>query len=135
MDSPKYPFQTVAVLFARQDSVYKQLPGTDVWDIDRDARKWPGGAARMELVKTDPFFYDPQVAGWWVWGLCSWIGSGWCAQRRNGDQPEQIPHLGNAGMGINRSKSRTSATPEWGSTVNCHTLGMPVAASTVNARI
>lgn len=60
------------------------------------------GAARLELVKTDPFFYDPQVAGWWVWGLCSWIGSGWCAQRRNGDQPEQRPHLGNAGMGINR---------------------------------
>lgn len=35
---------TVAVLFARADSHYKALPGTDVWDIDRDARKWPGGA-------------------------------------------------------------------------------------------
>lgn len=34
----------VAVLFARADSVYKTLPGCDVWDIDRDARKWPGGA-------------------------------------------------------------------------------------------
>ena len=33
----------VAVLFARRDSVYKSLPGTDVWDIERDARKWPGG--------------------------------------------------------------------------------------------
>lgn len=33
----------VAVLFARSDSVYKTLPGVDVWDIDRDARKWPGG--------------------------------------------------------------------------------------------
>lgn len=36
--------KTVAVLFARADSVYKTLPGCDVWDIDRDARKWPGGA-------------------------------------------------------------------------------------------
>lgn len=35
---------TVAVLFARKDSVYKTLPGCDVWDIDRDARNWPGGA-------------------------------------------------------------------------------------------
>ena len=35
---------TVAVLFARADSVYKTLPGCDVWDIERDARKWPGGA-------------------------------------------------------------------------------------------
>jgi hypothetical protein len=34
----------VAVLFARRDSVYKTMPGLDVWDIDRDARKWPGGA-------------------------------------------------------------------------------------------
>lgn len=34
---------TVAVLFARADSVYKQLPGCDVWDIERDARRWPGG--------------------------------------------------------------------------------------------
>lgn len=36
--------RTVAVLFARRDSVYKTLPGTDVWDEDRDALKWPGGA-------------------------------------------------------------------------------------------
>ena len=33
----------VAVLFARTDSVYKTLPGCDVWDIERDARLWPGG--------------------------------------------------------------------------------------------
>ena len=35
---------TVAVLFARADSHYKTLPGCDVWDEARDARKWPGGA-------------------------------------------------------------------------------------------
>ena len=34
---------TVSVLFARSDSVYKTLPGVDVWDQARDARKWPGG--------------------------------------------------------------------------------------------
>lgn len=33
----------VAVLFARHDSIYKSLPGCDVWDIERDARTWPGG--------------------------------------------------------------------------------------------
>lgn len=35
---------TVAVLFARSDSVYKTMPGCDVWDIERDALRWPGGA-------------------------------------------------------------------------------------------
>jgi len=34
--------QTVAVLFARADSVYKQLPGTDVYDMERDARIYDG---------------------------------------------------------------------------------------------
>ena len=34
---------TVAVLFARRDSVYKTLPGCDVFDIDRDARSFIGG--------------------------------------------------------------------------------------------
>lgn len=35
--------RTVAVLFARADSVYKTMPECDVYDIDRDARTWPGG--------------------------------------------------------------------------------------------
>lgn len=55
-----------------------------------------------DRVRSDAEYYDVKIAGWWVWGLCSWIGSGWCVQRRNGDQPQQLPHLGDAGMGINR---------------------------------
>ena len=31
-----------------------------------------------EKMLRDPDFYDVKVAGWWVWGLCCWIGSGWC---------------------------------------------------------
>lgn len=58
------------------------------------------GAERLERIKSDPEACDPRVAGWWVWGLCSWIGSGWCVQREK--QPEQLPHLGSAGMGIHR---------------------------------
>jgi hypothetical protein len=36
--------KTVAVLFARADSIYKTMPGCDVYDQARDARTWPGGA-------------------------------------------------------------------------------------------
>lgn len=36
---------------------------------------------------------DAQVAGWWLWGQCCWIGSGWC------DWFGQVPHASNAGMG------------------------------------
>lgn len=35
--------ESVAVLFAREDSVYKTMPGCDVYDIDRDARSFAGG--------------------------------------------------------------------------------------------
>lgn len=41
----------VAVLFARRDSVYKRLAGCDVWDADRDARKFAGG---MPVVAHPP---------------------------------------------------------------------------------
>lgn len=34
----------IAALFIRADSAYKALPGVDAWDIERDARKWPGGS-------------------------------------------------------------------------------------------
>lgn len=34
----------IAVLYARKTSVYKTMEGLDVYDIDRDARKAPGGA-------------------------------------------------------------------------------------------
>jgi site-specific DNA-adenine methylase len=62
-----------------------------------------------ERLMADPEFYDPKAAGWWVWGICSWIGSGWCSGNgpwQAGDgvltDSRQLPHMGNAGQGINR---------------------------------
>jgi hypothetical protein len=34
---------SAAVLFARKNSIYKQFPELDVFDIKRDARTWQGG--------------------------------------------------------------------------------------------
>ena len=45
-------------------------------------------------MKTDPEYYDAQIAGRWVWGQCIWIGSGWCSVK--------LPHLGDAGKGVHR---------------------------------
>jgi hypothetical protein len=33
----------VAVLFAREDSIYKTMPNVDVWDAARNALNWQGG--------------------------------------------------------------------------------------------
>jgi hypothetical protein len=35
--------------------------------------------AFRERMRADPDHYDPKIAGWWCWGACCWIGSGWCA--------------------------------------------------------
>ena len=63
------------------------------------------GAERVERLTTDPDFYDVKVAGWWVWGICQWIGSGWCGpsgQKTNGGTTRKLPHLGDAGRGVHR---------------------------------
>lgn len=41
----------------------------------------PQAAAFREAMRNDPDYYDPRVAGWWVWGICLWIGGGWCSLR------------------------------------------------------
>src|SRR4051812_36697157 len=33
-----------------------------------------------ERMLTHPEYFDAKIAGWWVWGICQWIGSGWCSQ-------------------------------------------------------
>ena len=65
----------------------------------------------------DPDFYDAQAAGWWVWGINCWIGSGWCSgagpwiardgvmvreKGSGGGVKRKLPHLGDAGKGVNR---------------------------------
>lgn len=44
-----------------------------------------------ERMRTDPEFYDPQIAGWWAWGISCWIGGGWCAvgPQANGEVPSE----------------------------------------------
>ncbi len=60
----------------------------------------PELAARMPA---DPDYYDAKVAGWWVWGICCWIGSGWCSGKGPWTEEDgKLVHLGDAGRGVNR---------------------------------
>lgn len=34
---------------------------------------------RAQLVG-DADYFDAKVAGWWLWGVCLWVGEGWCTQ-------------------------------------------------------
>jgi len=50
------------------------LSARHVWLVNKRAEI-------AERVTVDPDFFDPKVAGWWVWGVCIWIGAGWCDGR------------------------------------------------------
>jgi len=51
-----------------------------------------------ERMRTDPEAHDAKIAGWWVWGACCWIGSGWCEER--GMNWKQRVDLGQGAEGL-----------------------------------
>lgn len=73
-------------------------------------------ASLTERLHADPDWFDVKIAGWWCWGACNWIGSGWCSGAgpwiHDGTgivDARQLPHLGDAGQGINRKLPHLSA--------------------------
>ncbi len=72
----------------------------------------------LRRLEGDPLYCDPQIAGWWVAGVCAWIGSGYCTgtgpwrvvdgqlRKDAGTAGESVsrklPHLGDGGRSINR---------------------------------
>ena len=69
-------------------------------------------ASRARMT-ADPEFFDIKIAGWWVWGLCAWIGSGWCAldsvvSNAGRGVHRKLPHVGDAGMGVHRQLPHVS---------------------------
>ena len=75
--------------------------------------------ARLE---GDMDYYDAKIAGCWLWGICCWIGSGWCAGTGSwqvvdgqlvktedaGGVNRQLTHLGDAGRGVQRKRQALS---------------------------
>jgi hypothetical protein len=67
------------------------------------------GREIVSRLGSEPDFYDVRVAGWWVWGICQWIGAEWCSGRgphrresMAAGVTRKLPHLGDAGMGVHR---------------------------------
>lgn len=83
-------------LQADPDAVAK-FADSPVNEADLHARhRWLVEVARSNAEKcmTDPEFYDAKIAGWWVWGQCLWIGSGWC------QRPEWTGRVGRKAKGV-----------------------------------
>ncbi len=56
-------------------------------EADLHARhRWLVDRAKFRAtMRRDPEYFDAKVAGWWIWGVCAWIGSGWCDPSRTGE--------------------------------------------------
>lgn len=107
------------------------LMNDPVNETDLEARhKWLVTAARKrehaERMRDNPDYFDAKIAAWWCWGLCAWIGAGWCSGEWNGRGGEnsgrgvnvrdeahggKLPHLGNAGQG--ECERRGEVLCEW----------------------
>jgi site-specific DNA-adenine methylase len=69
------------------------------------------GRQRLARLDDDPEDYDPKIAGWWVWGVSSWLAGGWCPEEKTargflkdadmGGVRRKVPHLTGAGQGVN----------------------------------
>jgi hypothetical protein len=90
-----------------QTAAYADNP---VFECDLHARhSWlHTQAEHLERIKSDPDYYDCRIAGYWCWGMSSWIGDNFCRPKPQASMPHlggskgvnrQLPHLGNPGMG------------------------------------
>lgn len=80
---------------------------------------------RRELLSRrlegDPDYYDAKIAGWWLWGLSIWIGSGFCGDSGSGpwgvveddEGTRQLVHLGDAGQGVSRGRMNSDGLLEY----------------------
>ena len=88
-------------LHARHLWLHRRLKSTDGLNADALAYSADKGVLPFAAwLTTSPDAYDCQVAGWWAWGLSSWIGDNWCRPWKQ----QSLPHLGNAGRGVNRKR-------------------------------
>lgn len=55
-------------------------------------------AGLVEKLRADPEYFDPELAGWWVWGQCAWIGDDW-ADAKRGEFKARLPATHGKGIG------------------------------------
>lgn len=61
-------------------------------------------APLLDKLIQSPEWFDAKIAGWWCWGICQWLGTGWTLK-----ESRQVPALSNQGMGVH-STTFSSAT-------------------------
>ena len=78
------------------------------------------GPELRRALDGDPLFFDAKVAGWWLWGIAQWIGSGWCSRpewkgrTHAGSNPRGIlTRLGSRNGLLNRKRPWLGGPGQW----------------------
>lgn len=74
----------------------------------RHLRDWIVG--HSDRLSQDPHYYDAEIAGWWVWGICRWIGGGWC---RREDDGRPLVQSDKSNRGINLAPGPKDQIPHY----------------------
>ena len=54
-------------------------------------------------LEGDPDYFDSKIAGWWVWGICCWIASGWCSGKGPWQSVDgKLVSVSTGGTGVNK---------------------------------
>ena len=91
--------------YANWPVIHQDLTARHKWLVDWHA----GNSAKLF---EDPDYCDPKVAGWWVWGQCNWIGSGWGSEPGSPRMPHFSTNIGEKGV----LKHRIGQMPYLGNT-------------------
>ena len=82
--------------------------------------KWKSDVM-LERVMGDVEFCDPKAAGYWLYGICAWIGGGWCdgsgpwvvgddgrivQDKSESGVSRKLPHLSDDGRGVHAPQMR-----------------------------
>lgn len=107
-DRDRYLANFWRAVTADPDAVALHADGP-VNEADLHARhRWLVNQAEFrERMHTDPNFYDVKIAGWWVWGICQWIGAGWCVEPNN----RKHPKLDGIGKGVHSDAAHHRKRP------------------------
>ena len=119
---------------AAEPDTVARVASWPVTEADLTARHLEFATRKEEFAATltkDPRFYDPVIAGWWVWGISAWLGGDWCTGMgphipdsvegkpfsRGGDVPgvyKKIPMMSGShgGKGIHKPIRNMTVLPE-----------------------
>jgi site-specific DNA-adenine methylase len=66
-------------------------PPSEVDIISRHRWLMEIGKPKLDLLKTDPFYFDPQIAAWYIYTASCYVGGGLCDGKSHKNQKFKIP--------------------------------------------